>query len=150
MSGLTSPPAPGSPADWLEQAAGDLHIAQRLRDDLDALPNLLAFHAQQAAEKAIKAALLHRAIPFPLTHNLQILVLAWQQSGQPWPPDLADTGMLTPFAVQTRYPGFAHQVSRTDLRQAIELAERVVAWAQAIIQLPPTTSPQPPSFRGSS
>ena len=37
------------------------------------LRNQLAFHAQQAAEKALKAVLIERAVRFPRTHDLEAL-----------------------------------------------------------------------------
>jgi len=51
--------APGSPADWLRHAYSDLALASTMP-----LPQILleqlCFHAQQAAEKALKAILVAR------------------------------------------------------------------------------------------
>ena len=43
--------------------------------------------------------------------------------------------MLTPFAVQTRYPGYVAQLSTTEVDEAIQLAEGVIAWAKAELGL---------------
>jgi len=44
---------------------------------------------------------------------------------------LAD--VLTPYAVQSRYPGWAEEVTREEYRQALELAARVVFWVESVI-----------------
>ena len=54
---MSSPtrPSPGTPEDWLRHAKSDLAVARDVEANPDVLPNQTAFHAQQAAEKAIKA-----------------------------------------------------------------------------------------------
>jgi HEPN domain-containing protein len=91
---------------WLEIAEGDLLTAQRESAAHDR-PNLrsAAFHAQQAAEKFIKAVLQERSIAFPRTHGLNELVLLLD----PPEPRLTvlrdDLEELTRFAAEVRYPG---------------------------------------------
>ena len=66
-------PAPGSPQDWMRFAYSDLALA---RSPL--LPGVLleglCYHAQQAAEKALKAVLVFLNIDFPRTHNIRTLL----------------------------------------------------------------------------
>lgn len=66
--------------------------------------DLVGFHAQQAAEKALKALLRHQ-VKFGKTHNMTELL----QLAEPIAPgirqQLADATALTPFAVDVRYPG---------------------------------------------
>ena len=45
---------PGSPSDWLRHACSDLELARVARTPKILLEGL-CFHAQQAAEKALKA-----------------------------------------------------------------------------------------------
>jgi HEPN domain-containing protein len=40
---------------------------------------------------------------------------------------------LTPYAVETRYPGYWGEISENDLIEAIELTEKVVKWAEEYI-----------------
>ncbi len=56
--GVGHPFEPGSAADWLRRARSDLALASAPRPDGVLLEDL-AFHGQQAAEKAIRAQ--HRA-----------------------------------------------------------------------------------------
>lgn len=57
--------------EWLDKAEADLTTARR-EHAVQIQPNLdaVAFHAQQAAEKFIKAVLCERDQPFPRSHDL--------------------------------------------------------------------------------
>lgn len=46
--------------EWVAHAGADLHYARLGQKDAAALENLVAFHAQQAVEKALKAVLVSR------------------------------------------------------------------------------------------
>jgi HEPN domain-containing protein len=58
---------------WLAFAADDLAMADRAGAQ-PALPAMIAFHSQQAAEKALKGFLFWRDRPFQKTHVLTDLV----------------------------------------------------------------------------
>lgn len=58
---------------WLRTAAEDLATAERLLGEGWAPPRHLCFLAQQAAEQALKAALIAQQQEFPLTHDLDVL-----------------------------------------------------------------------------
>jgi HEPN domain-containing protein len=60
---------PGSPEERLAHAESDLNLARLGKNRDDVLPEQVCFHAQQAAEKALKAVLRHRKIEFPLIHD---------------------------------------------------------------------------------
>ena len=66
-------PPPGSPQDWLRHARSDLLLA-RTRKTRALLYAHLCFHAQQAAEKALKAVLLAHGIQVPRTHDMAFLI----------------------------------------------------------------------------
>ena len=44
---------------------------------------------------------------------------------------------LNPYAVESRYPGYIHQLSRAEVRTAIEMAENIVTWAETVLLAPP-------------
>ncbi len=144
MSNPTSP-APGSAREWIEHARSDLKYARLGEAHPEVLSNQAAFHAQQLAEKALKAVLVLRGIPFPKTHDVKDLIQRWTKAGFIWPADLADIKSLNPYAFEMRYPGYLHQVSRAEVRAAIAIAEKVVAWADGAVD--PPTAP-PPSAPG--
>jgi HEPN domain-containing protein len=60
----SEPPRRGSPGDWLRHARSDLALA-RTTPTPEIMLEALCFHAQQAAEKAIKAVLVVRGITPP-------------------------------------------------------------------------------------
>lgn len=94
--------APGSPEQWLDFAESDLALA-RLASQMESVrAEHVCFHAQQAAEKAIKAVLRARGLEFPLTHDLELLLELAQGAGMELPGQVKAAAALTPYAVGTR------------------------------------------------
>jgi HEPN domain-containing protein len=126
------PVEPGSPQDWLRNARSDLALSA-MRKTKAVLYEHLCFHAQQAAEKALKSVLVLVEIRFPRTHDLAYLMdlLPPQVS---IPPALIDLPLLTKFAVLQRYPGDAPPVTVADRRRAVLLAQEAVAWASTVVR----------------
>ena len=64
----------------------------------------LCFDAQQAAEKAIKAVLIHLNVWFPRTHDLDLaeLLTLVEKAGQRVPEQVKRASILTPYAVESR------------------------------------------------
>jgi HEPN domain-containing protein len=125
-------PSPGTPQDWLARAKGDLALA-RLPLPQNAFYEDLCFHAQQAAEKALKAVYQHHGWTFRYTHDLEELVTGLERKGLGVPPEVDDVIVLTSFAWETRYPGLGEAVSEGEYRDALRHAEVVVAWAESEI-----------------
>jgi HEPN domain-containing protein len=101
------------------------------------LRNQVAFHAEQAAEKAFKAVLVHASVEFPRTHDLHGLLLLIGNGGISVPPEVAQAKGLTRFAVEARYPGDAEPITPEEVAHSIQLAQRAVDWAR--VQIPPET-----------
>ncbi|RNC69209.1 MAG: HEPN domain-containing protein [Desulfuromonadales bacterium] len=128
---MTPPPRKGFlalPSEWLTHARSDIAFA-RLGLNQDILPEQICFHAQQSAEKSLKAVLLHAGLDFPFTHDLEVLLDTMDAAGIEVPDELQEVGSLTPYAVETRYPGFWGDIGESDVREAIELAEKIFSWA---------------------
>ena len=110
--------------EWIQKAEGDLATARReLR--VRTTPNYDAscFHAQQCAEKYLKALLQEMETPFGKTHNLSLLLdlLKNRHPGlELLRPSLA---ILNVYAVEYRYPG--ESSDKEVARQAVRLAEDV-------------------------
>jgi HEPN domain-containing protein len=122
-------PAPGTPQDWLARAKSDLALA-RVPLPQNAFYEDLCFHAQQAAEKALKAVYQYHRWTFRYTHDLEELVTGLEGNGLAVPPEVDDAIVLTSFAWESRYPGVSEPVSEKEYRDAIRHAEAVVAWAE--------------------
>lgn len=90
---------------WLAKAESDLTAARRLLD-VGGPFDAACFHAQQAAEKGLKAVLAGLDAPIPRTHNLEDLqALCVASTALVAATELAtmDLSDLTPFAVESRY-----------------------------------------------
>ena len=133
MNEASKPADARSPKTWLVQARSDLNLAQGARHIEDVLPEHVAFHCQQCAEKAIKAVLLSHNAPFRPTHNIQALIDLCEKSGLDVPEVLEESVGLTPYAVDGRYLDLVEPVSESDVDRAIELAAAVLSWAQSQI-----------------
>jgi HEPN domain-containing protein len=113
-----------------------LALARSFRSQ-DVLVEDLCFHAQQAVEKSMKAVLLHRGIPFPYTHDIARLVTLLKEAQILWPDELDEAAGLTAYAVEARYPGLETEVSEDEHRLALDIAARVLAWAEDFIATSP-------------
>lgn len=120
---------PSSPEEWFSHAMSDLNLARIGQESDDVLHEQVCFHTQQAVEKALKAVLLSIKVDFPLTHDLDELVDILENADIHLPPDMTDVGVLTPYAIETRYPGYWEEITEQDVDEAIKLAKRVLTWA---------------------
>lgn len=128
-------------AQWLDLARSDLVLA-RMTEDERLLPEILAFHAQQAAEKALKALLIHDQIEFPRTHVIAVLLNLCGQAGHQIPEKLNEALVLTRYAVAARYPSEEEPVTRDEAREAALTATNVLTWVEAQIASGQQTRPQ--------
>lgn len=88
------------------------------------------FHAQQAAEKAMKAVLLSKSVDFPFTHNLGMLWDLCAESGVSPSVSKFDVAQLIPYAVEGRYNVLIEGVSIDELRQTMN---QTLSWAAFLI-----------------
>ena len=126
---MPDPEAVGEVArGWLRRAQSDLVTARRALADRDLVdPWVASFHAQQATEKCLKAALIMEQVRFPRTHELELL-----RSLLPATWDLPDPQTLagmSRFAVAGRYPegmlDAGAEPTWSDAEDAVRLAESV-------------------------
>lgn len=123
----------GDPVEWLRHARSNLARCRGDRRLPEVLFEDLCFDAQQAAEKGIKAVLVLRGKRFPKTHDLSELLELVTVSGLEVPPDVREAKRLTPYAVAGRYPGVSEDASEEDYQEALEIATRVLAWAEQLV-----------------
>lgn len=94
---------PDRPEVLLRKARQDGLVLERLLDDREVDDDTLGFHAQQAAEKMLKAVLASRGVDYPKTHNLRVLVELLAKSGVQLPDTLSEITRLTQFGTTFRY-----------------------------------------------
>lgn len=111
-------------ADWLEKAEEDLHAAAVLLENR--LPEASSFHAQQAAEKALKAVEIGRRGVLEKTHDL-LRLSRRLKAGATIDEHAA---VLSEFYSVARYPDAGGEVSREDAEDALHRAKEVVSWAR--------------------
>jgi HEPN domain-containing protein len=121
--------------EWVEKAEGDFATLQR---ELRArrLPNYDAacFHAQQCAEKYLKARLQEANTPFPRTHDLEQLLVLLLPVEPSWSGMRPALQVLTTYGVQVRYPGTS--ADRAMAREAFMNARTVSLVVRQALGLP--------------
>ena len=110
---------------WVSMAEEDLSAARTLLDAGTQFVNTAAFHAQQAAEKFLKAYLVHRQVEFPKTHDIEDILDLVATVDHEMAQSLRLASALNPYAVQARYPGVAYILTVQDAQDAVAIAHRV-------------------------
>jgi HEPN domain-containing protein len=90
------------------------------------------FHAQQCAEKYLKALLVAYGCAFPRTHDLAALHDLCIQADLRVPIEAEQLERLNAYAVQVRYPG--DDPTLDEAREAVEIAQAVRRWARAVFR----------------
>lgn len=110
--------------EWVQKAEGDINTAQRefaVQDE----PNhdAVCFHAQQCAEKYLKARLIEEDLPVMRIHDLEVLL----NQLLPFETGLADllqaVRILSAMAVEIRYPGIA--ADEDDAAEALRSSKKI-------------------------
>ncbi len=86
----------------LRRATDDQAAASALLEVAGVSNAIVGFHAQQAVEKALKAVLAARAVDFPFSHDLGLLMALCKREGIPISPDLAEADLLSPYGARLR------------------------------------------------
>ena len=110
---------------WIKYGDEDIQVARHvMKLTGDAPYRLVAYHAQQCAEKYLKAYLVYHRVDFPYTHRI-LLLLELCPDRDAWDNNLKNAEELTPFAVSTRYPGEDEIVTESEARRAVDIAQLV-------------------------
>lgn len=118
----------------LEKAEQDLTVVRILLDGDEEIDEIVAFHAQQACEKSIKAVLALHAVRVGKTHNLAELIGKTRENGIDLPAWVDETAVLTPFGVTLRYAEAGDDDTPPERHSMYEMAARVVALARDLIE----------------
>ena len=89
---------------WLTKAASDLRSAQVLGSAEDPTLDTAIYHCQQAAEKAVKAFLVHCGIAPEKTHDIRNLTIQAAAHEPRFNELMEMAAALTPYAWEFRYP----------------------------------------------
>ena len=124
---------------WLEFAKTDLGVARHLNELYHPKPlEIICYHCQQAAEKAIKALIVTSGVQsgMPKKHNLSFLLEQIKNNIEVSEKyyDYADT--LTPYGIAVRYPNEL-VIEERNVQEALQYAEEIVRWVESIIDKNP-------------
>jgi HEPN domain-containing protein len=106
--------------EWLDRARQDLRACVALI--AAGLPAEALFHAQQCAEKAMKAVLTWHQVSFKKTHDLDELKQACLPYAGDATAQLAGIERLSQYAWRFRYPGASYSPERTEAEEARKAA----------------------------
>jgi HEPN domain-containing protein len=122
--------------EWVAKAEGDFASARReLRARTAPNYDAACFHAQQCAEKYLKARLQEASIPFPRTHDLEVLLDLLLPIEPAWSVLRPAAQILTSLAVDVRYPGYAADKARA--REALRTCGAIRDLARRSLGLSP-------------
>ena len=121
-------------AEWVMKAEADFGVAMReLRGRKSPSYDASCFHAQQSAEKYLKAVLQESITPFTRTHDLLTLV-ALLPPDPFWALLTKQLHALAVHAVNSRYPGkFA---GKTEASDAVQVCREVRGHCRHLLALP--------------
>ncbi len=111
--------------EWIRKAESDFATAKHLNEGGERYVDGATFHAQQAAEKYLKALLVWHQIEFRKTHDMQELLNLVSGIDHELPDVLSETVDLTPYGVEYRYPGDYPDATVEDATKAITVALHV-------------------------
>lgn len=108
--------------EWLVRATDDLIAAHRMME-APQIPDIAAFHSQQAAEKALKGYLVWHDSPIGKTHDLGTLTFQCREVDAEFDQVIAIARRLTPFAIVSRYPDTGITVDEIEATEALTDSE---------------------------
>ena len=118
-------------AELLRIAKGDLGSARDLMEGKQGRPENVCYLTQQAIEKALKAVLCHLEKRLIHTHDMEALLALMPEGTSP--PDAFLIRSLTEYATVRRYEEGYEILEKADLKNFLELGEKVLSWADGII-----------------
>ncbi|MBM3473868.1 MAG: HEPN domain-containing protein [Armatimonadetes bacterium] len=111
--------------EWVAEAEEDFRVAEHLLQTSPHFGKAIGFHAQQAAEKYLKAYLTWHQVEFPKVHDLREILHLVARQDAALSESLRDARLLTPFAVRSRYPGLTSPDLPRGARSALGIAGQV-------------------------
>ena len=110
---------------WVQKAENDLITAEHSLKLGENCPyDTVCFHAQQCAEKYLKALLALKWVDFPKTHDL-VELAAMMPPEIRLEVELLELKELSPYAVEVRYPDDWSPLTRERAVRAVHIAHKV-------------------------
>ena len=118
--------------DWIRFARMDLSASVYLQGHNPLPIEIICYHCQQAAEKAIKAVLVSHDVDVPHIHDLNKLLAATTQYENSMRSLSQQANWLTNYATFTRYPSDI-EIGEADMKTALKYAEDILAQVELLL-----------------
>lgn len=121
--------------EWYDLAVTDLGVAKHLYSTYYPKPlEIICYHCQQAAEKAIKALIVYYGAPggMPKLHDLSFLLNQIKNQVVIEDKFYEYADALTPYGVSIRYPNELFLEDK-HAKEAIQYAEEIVQWVSETV-----------------
>ncbi len=116
--------------ELLKIAEGDLETTKILLQATSGRKENVCFNAQQVVKKSLISVLCFLEVPFPFTHNLDILICRIPNNFSFNGPE--NINELTDYATIRRYEEGVFELDEEDLSLAYNLAKVTFEWAKKI------------------
>ena len=110
---------------WLLKAARDLETAKIVASHLPDYDDVIAFHCQQAIEKALKGYLIFLDIEFKPVHDLGYLLNLTATKDGAFDIYFEEVDRISRYAVQIRYPDTIIKLTKFQIQEAIAMADLI-------------------------
>jgi HEPN domain-containing protein len=121
-------------ARFVRKAESDEITLEKLGDDPDVPDDVIGFHAQQALEKLLKAALAHAGVAPPRIHHLGKLLSLLVDADMAPPVSPDEVRVMIPWAVDFRYDDVLEE--RLDRAASRAAVEKTRAWVDDLLAEP--------------
>jgi HEPN domain-containing protein len=129
---------PLDPQVWFTKADRDLGLAKLAQAQAPHYPDLICYHCQQAAEKYLKALVIHHALPLRKTHDLEeLLDLLVPFEAQIDNRFYEEARKINDYGIDARYPDPFGDPSPSDVAEAIAAAEFFRLLAAGVLGMKP-------------
>lgn len=120
---------------WLDMADMDMGVAKHLMEHYYPKPyEIICYHCQQAAEKAIKALIVQNGCKggMPKIHDLSFLLGQIKNDIKIEEKYYDYADILTPYGVSVRYPNELF-IGEKHAANAVQYADRIVQWVHGCV-----------------
>lgn len=122
------PPPDDIASALLARAEEDVALVRSALEEPKISDAIVGFHAQQAAEKLLKALLVRSRVAYPFTHDIERLMELLETETQRSIPQRDAIVDLTPWAVEFRYGEIPSD--ELDREATLVLLDQLLVWAQ--------------------
>lgn len=125
---------PLNPHDWFIKADRDLGMAKSAQIHTPEYPDLICYHCQQAAEKFLKALVIHYDLPLRKTHDLEELLDILGTVDSSITSGFYDEALkIKNYVVGIRYPDPSGDPTEADVEEALTTAAFFRTFAAGVL-----------------